>query len=115
MRENDQMNLFTAEIELFDDPDEGLRFQAPENLVSNLTRALTDAGLTVTGSRVATPGTVNIPSNIEVSVNGTFDTMNTVIRDMLISDGVKLTEENFSSMGEKHIRFNLDNVSVFGR
>lgn len=110
------MTPFTAEIELHDDPDEGLRFDAPETFVRGLSQAVTDAGLTIAGTRIGIQGTANIPSLIEVSVTGgAFDTMKSSIHDVLVSHGVKVTEENFSGLGVKHIRFNLDNVSVFAR
>jgi len=110
------MTDFSADISIYDDEDEGLRLETPETFLPLLSKALVAAGFKATRSDVAIEGTARIPALVEVGLeSGTFESLTTVIHDTLVAQGVKVTTENFSSPGEKHTRFNLDNVSAFSR
>lgn len=107
--------LFTAEIELINNPDEGLRVECVEPHLAPISRVLRAAGFNLGSARVKIFGTTNLPSVMELPVaDGSFDNMKTSIHGSLIASGVAVTEEDFSVPGEKRVRFNLDNVSLYG-
>lgn len=108
------MAIFSADITLIEDPDDGLRIEAPDTFFPVISSALTAGGLRVVSTHTAVPGTRNIPSVVSIAVaSGTFDAMKTAVYDALVARGIKVSEENFSALGEKNIRLNLDDVSVF--
>ena len=109
-------NLLTAEIELKEDPDEGLRIECLAPHAEPLRCTLEAAGFTLEQPRVAIAGTRNIPATVEFPVNGgSFDEMKTAIHKSLLKVGVIVTEETFFAPKEKHVRFNLENISLFGQ
>lgn len=108
-------NFITAEIELFDDPDEGLRVECVEPHVAPISRVLIAAGFKLGTAKLKILSTGTVPSVMELPVaGGAFDNMKASIYGSLIDSGVAVTEEVFSGPEEKHVRFNLDNVSLFG-
>jgi hypothetical protein len=108
-------NLFTAEIELVEDQDEGLRVECVEPHLKPISRALSAAGFNLGSAVLKIPGTANLPSVMELPVaDGYFDSMKAAIYESLIAAKVDVTEEDFSALGEKRIRFNLNNVSIYG-
>lgn len=111
------MTDFSADISIYDDEDEGLRLETPETFLPLLSKALVAAGFKATRSDVAIEGTARIPALVEVGLDsgGTFESLTTVVHDTLVAQGIKVSTESFSSPGEKHTRFNLDNVSAFAR
>lgn len=111
------MTDFPADISIYDDEDEGLRLEAPENFLPLLSTALKAVGFKATRSDVLIEGTARIHAMVEVGLDsgGTFESLTTVVHDTLVAQGIKVSTENFSSPGEKHTRFNLDNMSAIGQ
>ncbi len=108
--------MFTADVELKEDPDEGLRIECLEPHVKPLGRALEAAGFTLGQTRTAIAGTTNIPATLELPVTGgTFDRMKSAVHECLVAAGVTVAEEDFSALGERNVRFNLENISLLGR
>ncbi|MET7441597.1 hypothetical protein, partial [Streptomyces sp. NPDC005568] len=61
-------------------------------------------------------GTSNIHDWVEFDVlNGDFEAMKLAVIACLQQAGVTIKEESFSSPGEKHVRLDLTNVSVFDK
>ena len=105
----------STEIDLFDDPDDGLRVECVEPHLAPITRALLASGFRLGAHQLKISGTATLPSIMEMPVSdGTFDTMKVSIYDSLVSQGVTVKTEDFSLIGEKHIRFTLDNVDIYG-
>lgn len=109
-------NVFSADITMIEDPDEGLRVECLEPHLKPIGQALVRAKFTLGQPRTAVPPSTNIPASMELPVaDGTFDDMKLVVYESLVAAGVKVTEEDFSGLGEKRVRFNLENVSLFGQ
>lgn len=107
--------FISTEIDLFDDPDEGLRVECVEPHLAPISRALLASGFSLGNHRLTNPGTAALPSGIELPVaNGSFDNMTVAIYNSLVAQGVIVTKEDFSALGGKHIRFTLDNVNLYG-
>lgn len=114
--ESGVQNPFTAEIELKEDPDEGLRIECLAPHAEPLRRALEAAGFTTKQPQVVVDATRNIPAFVEIPVNGgSFDEMKTAVQTSLLNGGVNVTEETFFAPGEKHVRLNLENIHLYGR
>lgn len=108
-------NIFSADITVVDDADDGIHIECVEPHLSPVSRALTEAGFGLDIARVTVQGTSNLPNIMELPVKGgTFDEIKMTVKECLIKAGVTVTEENFSGLGELRVRFNLENVSVFG-
>lgn len=109
-------NPYTAEIDLKEYPNEGLRIECLSPHVAPLRRALEEANFTVEQPRGVIDATPNIPATVELAVSGgSFQEMEAAVHSSLIKASVKVTKESFSGLGEKHVRLNLDNVSIFGQ
>lgn len=106
---------YTADISVVEDPDEGLYVECVEPHLPPVSRALKDAGFDLGTARVSIKGTARLHDSMELPVsNGTFDNMKDAIHKSLIARGVTVIEVNLSAVGEKRVRFDLENVSLFG-
>lgn len=108
--------LFSGEISLYSDVDEGLRIECSERHAGALKNCLTSAGLTCGQHQTKISGTPRIHNWVEFSVsNGDFQSMRKAVSACLKGAGVIVAEESFSSPGEEHVRLNLTNVSAFDK
>ncbi|MGJ7495569.1 hypothetical protein ACSFA8_10860 [Variovorax sp. RT4R15] len=106
--------LFSADIELHDDPDEGLWVSCQDRFVAKVVAALKAAGMKPGATEIEIQGTENLPAQVRIPVaEGTFDDMHTGVKDLLLSAGVTIAEENFSMAGERFLRLHLTNVPVW--
>lgn len=106
--------LFSAEIELHDDPDEGLWVSCQDRFVPKIAATLEAAGMKSGATEIEIEGTANLPTQVRFPVSGgTFDAMQKAVKDLLHSGGVTTADENFSVAGEKFIRLHLTNVSTW--
>lgn len=109
-------NVFSADITMIEDPDEGLRVECLEPHLKPIGQALAQAKFTLGQPRTTVPRSTSIPATMELPVaDGTFEDMKRAVYGSLVAAGVKVTEEDFSLLGEKRVRFNLENVSLFGQ
>ncbi|MBJ9709535.1 hypothetical protein TN889_28485 [Burkholderia gladioli pv. alliicola] len=110
------ISAFSNEISLYDDEDQGLRIECSEKFVERIKRGLASGGLQSSSARTQIAGTSNIHDWVEFDVlNGDFEAMKLAVIVCLQQAGITVKEESFSSPGEKHVRLDLVNVSVFDK
>jgi hypothetical protein len=108
--------LFSAEISLYGDPDEGLRIECSEKHSEAIKRCLVSAGFQCGTQKINIPGTSTIHNWVEFNVSGgSFDSMKKAISNCLHAAGVTVAEESFSSAEDLSVRLNLTNISVFDK
>lgn len=108
--------VFSGEVSVYEDPTTGLRIECSEKHVPAITSYLTSAGFTCGKSVIAVRGTSRIHNFVEFQASGgTFDELSQAIAAHLQNAGVDVAKESFNVLGEKHVRFNLTNVSVFDK
>ena len=108
--------LFSAEVSLYDDPDEGLRIECSEKHSEKMKRCLVAAGFKCGTQQTKISGTSNIHNWVEFSVSGgKFDAMKQAVSKCLHAAGVTVAEQSFSSAGDMHVRLSLTNISVFDK
>lgn len=106
---------FIADIAVVEDPDEGLRVECLEPHLAPVSRALEGAGFELGIARIAQQGTANLHNEMELPVlNGLFDDMKDAVYNCLIAAGMSVTPVDLSAVGEKRVRFDLNDVSLFG-
>jgi hypothetical protein len=116
LKENVLQNLYPAEIDLIEDSNGGLRIECLFPHVAPLRHALEESNFTVDQPRGVIDATPNIPATVEIAISGgSFEKMEATVHDSLLKAGVNVTKESFSGLGQKHVRLNLDNVSIFGQ
>jgi len=107
---------FSGAISVFGDEDTGLRIECSERHASAIASHLNQRGFTCGAPETAIKGTDRIHNLVQFTVSSNpFDVLKAEIADHLKAEGVSTTEEYFHLHGEKHIRFNLTNVSVFDK
>jgi hypothetical protein len=108
--------VFSAYVDLYDDPPEGLRVECSKKDYSLLSNAMRAEGLTCGSAVTKIAGTSHIHDWIEFSVSGgAFSTMKTRASDALTATGCTVSEETLSLDDEVHVRLNLANRSVFDK
>lgn len=108
--------LFSGEVSLYDDVDEGLRVECSELLVELLRKCLTSAGFRCARYQAKIVGTPRIHNWVEFEVSdGDFQKLLQTASACLRNAGVTIAEESFSYPGEQHVRLNLTNISVFDK
>jgi len=119
IRQKGNMNaasLYTGEISLYDDPNDGLRVECSERHAESLSHALLAAGFSCDSHRVKIAGTKTISNWVEFKVsNGTFAVMKQIVSQSLTDAGVRFVETAFPVAGDSHVRFDLLNVSAYDR
>jgi hypothetical protein len=108
--------LFSGEISLYSDIDEGLRIECSESYSEAIKGCLVDAGFQCNTPHIKITGTPIIHNWIEFYVvGGNFEAMKQAVLNCLNSASVTVVEESFISKEEIHIRLNLTNISVFDK
>lgn len=112
----DSIPLFSGEISLYNDVDEGLRIECSERHAKALKSCLGSAGFTCDQHQTKISGTSRIHNRVEFSVSdGDFQSMKQAVSACLNAAGVTVAEEWFSSLDEEHVRLNLTNISTFDK
>jgi len=105
--------IFSGEISLYDDPDEGLRVECAENYYVALKRNLVAAGFKCGEKQIRINGNSKIHSWIEFGVScGNFGTMKQTVSDCLKTANIVFVEESLPMAGEMHVRLNLTKIGV---
>ena len=105
--------IFSGEISLYDDPDEGLRIECAENHYAALKRCLVAAGFKCGDKQAKIIGTSKIHNWIEFGVSGgSFSAMKQAVSSCLKTANVVFVEESLPMAGEMHVRLNLTEIGV---
>lgn len=108
--------LFSGEVSLYSDTDEGLRVECSEKHSENIKQKLIPAGFECFPDEVKISGTSDIHNLVEFGVSGgAFDVMKEIVYNYLIAEKLSITEEVFSVADDLHVRLNLVDVSVFDK
>jgi hypothetical protein len=107
---------FSAEIEITEDQDDGLRIGCSEKIVKLVVSYLGSQGFSCNKPNVTIPGTEHIHNYIEFTVNEqSFSNIRQSLINFLNSHHIKFTEDQLGSEDEDNSRFNLIDVSVFDK
>ena len=108
--------LFSAEIELKEDEVIGTSIECSEKHAQFIIQHLTNSGFQCSNPTVVIPGTQRISNWIQIIVSGgNFNRMHSAITKSLNDANVTTLEEDFSLPGDRHVRINLSNISVFDK
>jgi hypothetical protein len=107
---------FSGDVSVFENEDMGLRIECSEKYVSGIIDYLRQNGFKYDNPIVAVPGSKNINSYMEFSVTvNSYDVLVSTVSEYLRNAGFNIVEEKSNFVGEKCVKFNLTNVSVFDR
>ncbi|BDU19969.1 hypothetical protein [Dyella sp. GSA-30] len=108
--------LFSAEIELKEDGVIGKSIECSEKHAPFIIAQLSAAGFQCCAPKVVIPGTQRISNWVQVLVSHhDFDEMHSAIANGLSNSNIATLEEDYSGNGERLVRINLSNISVFNK